>query len=317
MAVYDVFNGDADGIISLVQLRRADPRPEARLNTGRKRDIALLDRVDAKAGDHVTVLDISMRTNGDALRKILSRGASVFYADHHNPGDIPHHENLHAIIDTSPETCTAVLIDHCLKGAYRAWAVTAAFGDNFPKMARKLADGNNLPLDTLERLGILVNYNGYGASVDDLHFHPADLYGYLSAYDTPMDFLEDQADIYRKLDDGYNSDMAAAQSATILEETDRGLIIELPDAAASRRVSGVYGNHLAQQTPDRAHAILTRNQGSYVVSVRAPLANRTGADQLCLKFETGGGRAAAAGINALPFDQVENFVDAFNAQFAS
>ena len=63
-------------------------------------------------------------------------------------------------------------------------------------------------------------------------------------------------------------------------------------------------------------AILTRNQGSYVVSVRAPLANRNGADELCLKFETGGGRAAAAGINVLPLDQVENFVDAFNAQFA-
>ena len=37
---YDVFNGDADGIISLVQLRLSDPR-DAELVTGRKRDIKL------------------------------------------------------------------------------------------------------------------------------------------------------------------------------------------------------------------------------------------------------------------------------------
>ena len=317
MAVYDIFNGDADGIISLVQLRRADPRPEARLITGRKRDIALLDRVDAKAGDHVTVLDISMRTNGDDLRRILSAGAYVFYADHHNPGDIPDHENLHPVIDTSAETCTAVLIDHCLQGAYRAWAVTAAFGDNFPKMARKLAEGRNYPLDQLEQLGTLINYNGYGAGLEDLHFHPADLYRQLADFDTPMEFLAQRGSVFDKLQGGFNSDMETARSAKIIDESDKGLILELPDAAASRRVSGVYGNELAQETPTRAHAILTRNQGSYVVSVRAPLTNRIGADELCLKFETGGGRAAAAGINALPFDLLENFVDAFNAQFSS
>jgi len=45
MAAFDVFNGDADGVISLVQMRRADPRPEAKLVTGRKRDINLLKRV--------------------------------------------------------------------------------------------------------------------------------------------------------------------------------------------------------------------------------------------------------------------------------
>ncbi|PUE05199.1 MAG: acetyltransferase, partial [Candidatus Sedimenticola endophacoides] len=46
---YDVFNGDADGICALLQLRREEPR-EAVLVTGVKRDIALLERVDAGAG---------------------------------------------------------------------------------------------------------------------------------------------------------------------------------------------------------------------------------------------------------------------------
>jgi len=59
---YDVFNGDADGIISLVQLRLSEPR-DAKLITGRKRDIQLLERVSAQVGDRVTVLDISMRSN--------------------------------------------------------------------------------------------------------------------------------------------------------------------------------------------------------------------------------------------------------------
>ena len=61
MANFDVFNGDADGIISLVQLRLAEPL-NATLVTGRKRDVKLLNRVDASEGDRVTVLDISMRT---------------------------------------------------------------------------------------------------------------------------------------------------------------------------------------------------------------------------------------------------------------
>ena len=53
----DVFNGDADGLCALHQLRLADPQP-SELVTGVKRDIKLLDRVQAIAGDRVTVLDI-------------------------------------------------------------------------------------------------------------------------------------------------------------------------------------------------------------------------------------------------------------------
>ena len=67
-------------------------------------------------------------------------------------------------------------------------------------------------------------------------------------------------------------------------------------------MSGVYGNDLANQSPDRAHAVLTDIDGGYLVSVRAPLNNRSGADEVCRQFDTGGGRAAAAGINKLPHD---------------
>ena len=314
MANFDVFNGDADGILSLVQLRRAEPR-DAELVTGRKRDIKLLDRVKAGEGDHVTVLDISMRSNADDLLRILDAGASVFYADHHNTGDIPEHPNLQAVIDTSPEMCTAMLVDDCLEGAYRAWAVTAAFGDNFPVLARAKAEGHNLPLKSLARLGMLVNYNGYGGSVDDLLYHPADLYRELSSFDTPMDFLNENKAVFDALDAGYEADLLKATHADVIDATEKGHIITLPDSAGSRRISGVYGNQLAQDNPARAHAILTAQEGGYLVSIRAPLKNRSGADTLALQFETGGGRSAAAGINHLPDAELDRFIKAFRAAF--
>lgn len=314
MANFDVFNGDADGILSLVQLRRAEPR-KAELVTGRKRDIRLLDRVNAGEGDHVTVLDISMRSNADDLRRILAAGASVFYADHHNAGDIPDHPSLQAVIDTSPEMCTAMLVDTCLEGVYRAWAVTAAFGDNFPKLATGKAHGHDLPLAQLARLGMLVNYNGYGGSVEDLLYHPADLYRELAPFNTPMDFLNENKTVFDRLEAGYEADLLKATHAEIIDETHSGQIIGLPDTAGSRRISGVYGNQLAQDNPARAHAILTAQKGGYLVSIRAPLNNRSGADSLALQFETGGGRSAAAGINHLPDAELDQFIEAFRAAF--
>ena len=73
MRHFDVFNGDADGICALVQLRLAEPLDSV-LVTGVKRDIALLGKVKAKGGDKVTVLDISMQKNLPALNNLLSAG---------------------------------------------------------------------------------------------------------------------------------------------------------------------------------------------------------------------------------------------------
>ena len=314
MADYDIFNGDADGIISLVQLRRAEPR-KAQLVTGRKRDINLLAKVRAGRGDNLTVLDISMRSNQKDLTRILAAGANVFYVDHHNAGDMPDHENLAAIIDTSPEMCTAILVDTVLEGAYRAWAVCAAFGDNFPRLAREKAKGYDLPLGRLQRLGMLVNYNGYGADVTDLLYHPKDLYLELADFDTPMEFLQENTAVFQKLEAGFESDLSAAKAAQIMDEADGGLILALENNASSRRMSGVFGNQLAQDNPDRAHAILTRQSGGFLVSIRAPLAKRSGADILAMQFETGGGRSAAAGINHLPDAELDRFIKAFRGAF--
>jgi oligoribonuclease NrnB/cAMP/cGMP phosphodiesterase (DHH superfamily) len=55
-----------------------------------------------------------------------------------------------------------------------------------------------------------------------------------------------------------------------------------------------------------------RRDGAFTVSVRAPKANPAKADELCRQFPTGGGRAAAAGINQLPPEQFDAFVARFN-----
>jgi hypothetical protein len=100
-------------------------------------------------------------------------------------------------------------------------------------------------------------------------------------------------------------------------ESEKTAVFILPNEAWARRVSGVYSNDLANASPTRAHAVLTeRADGTYLVSVRAPLENKQGADDLCRQFPTGGGRAAAAGINALPGDHLDAFIEAFTATYA-
>jgi hypothetical protein len=90
----------------------------------------------------------------------------------------------------------------------------------------------------------------------------------------------------------------------------------LPDEPWSRRVSGSFGNYLAQTEPLLAHAILTaRREGGYVASVRAPLSAPSGADTLCYQFESGGGRKRAAGINHLPESDLTQFFARFSMAF--
>jgi hypothetical protein len=309
---YDLFNGDADGICALLQLRLDQPM-ESQLVTGVKRDINLLGKVEAQAGDQITVLDVSMDKNMDALHKALSAGAEVFYVDHHFPGDIPQHPNLTAIINEAPDVCTAALVNGHLQGRHLAWAVTGAYGDNLKATAESLAKGLDLPageLALLEELGTCINYNGYGPSIADLHFDPEALYRTLYAAVEPLAFT--RSDDFRKLSEGYKADMALAAALQPQHATDAVAVFVLPNEAWARRVSGVYSNDLATGNPDRAHAVLTlKDNGNYLVSVRAPLSNKQGAAQLCMQFPTGGGRAAAAGINDLPAQSMDDFVAAF------
>ena len=313
---FDVFNGDADGICSLLQLRLEDP-VESQLVTGIKRDIALLERVAAGEGDHVTVLDLSMVKNRDALNRLLAAGVNVDYVDHHAAGDIPDHSNLTVTISEAPEVCTALLINGRLRGARVAWAIAGAFGDNLDEPASQLsrkAGFSERDTTQLRELGICLNYNGYGPSLEDLHFHPANLYGALYEAQSPAAFAASNA--FRKLQDGYREDVAASEALAPVHVQPGFAVYQLPNASWARRVSGVFSNDLVRAFPARAHAVLTeRNDGSFLVSVRAPFERRTGAETVCSQFATGGGREAAAGINRLPAEQLDRLIGALSAEY--
>lgn len=317
MSHFDVFNGDADGICALIQLRQHNPLDSTRI-TGVKRDISLLQRVNAQSGDQITVLDVSLDKNRDALLNVLQQGAQVQYFDHHFAGEIPDHPGLTAHIDTSPTTCTSLLVDAFLQGQCRAWAVTAAFGDNFHDSAIAAAETLSLSeqqLDQLQELGTYINYNGYGSDLSDLHFEPDQLYQLMLPYTNPLDFIAADPS-FKQLQSGYIDDMQKAEALKAEHLQTGSAVFVLPNAAWARRVSGVYGNALARKYPQRAHALLTHKaQGGYLISVRAPLANRTGADILCRQFETGGGRAAAAGVNHLAEHDFDTFVNRFQEAY--
>ncbi|QEG39629.1 acetyltransferase [Roseimaritima ulvae] len=317
MAHFDVFNGDADGICALQQLRLAEPR-ESTLVTGVKRDINLLKRVDAQPGDTVTVLDISLDKNRDDLQRLLDNGVQVTYFDHHFAGEIPESAALNTSIDTAGDVCTGLIVNRFLHDAHLPWAVTALFGDNLHDAARNAAQPLNLDdsqLEQLETLGTLLNYNGYGSTLDDLYFRPDELYQKLHPYADPFEFIASDV-TFQTLREGFDNDMNRARSIAPVLQTERCAVFAFPCEAFSRRVSGVYSNLLARDNPQRAHALASLlPSGDYLVSVRAPLMTKSGADELCRQFPTGGGRKAAAGINQLPADQIQPFMDAMQKQF--
>lgn len=317
MRCFDVFNGDADGLCALQQLRLAEPL-EATLVTGVKRDIALLRRVPCDAPARVTVLDISLDANRDALQDLLQAGADVAYFDHHHAGELPVHGGLQAHIDTAAEVCTSILVDRHLAGAHRHWAVVGTFGDNLHRAAQSL--GASLGLDAiqsarLQELGEAINYNAYVDDESDLMVHPAELHRLLRRHANPLGVM-DAEPLLRQIRDTRAQDLALARDLAPHAQAPGARVFLLPDRPWSRRVRGAWGNALVHAAPDTAHAVVSPNRhGGLVVSVRAPLQRLQGADVLCRQFPGGGGRAAAAGINDLPADRLADFVQAFCAAY--
>lgn len=311
MKFYDVFNGDADGLCAMHQYRLAEPRDSVRV-TGVKRDIGLLERVPAARGDEITVFDVSLERNRDALERALTAGARVRWFDHHGAGEVPRRAGLRTHLDFAHDTCTSLIVDRFLNGRHRAWAVVGAFGDNLAASARRAAEPLGLSepqLHTLRLLGECLNYNAYGESPEDLHYHPADLYDTLSRYADPLDFViaEPVCEVLRT---ALGDDLARAAEVDPLMVRASVAAFALPDAAWARRIGGYYANRLVEAFPHRAHAVLLTRPGGWQVSVRAPLEDPRGADTLCRAFEGGGGRARAAGIDRLPESGLSAFLAA-------
>ncbi|NHL66845.1 acetyltransferase [Burkholderia ambifaria] len=311
------FNGDADGLCALQQLRLAEGAGGT-LVTGVKRDIKLLERIDARAGDRVTVLDVSHDQNRDACARLLRDGAVVRYFDHHFAGALPGDPRFDAYIDTAADICTSALVNRYLGGRHVRWAIVAAFGDELPALGDALA--REYGIDEAERctlaeLGLYLNYNAYGDCVGDLHFDPAVLADAMLPCADPFDFVRDTP-VFAALRDGYRDDMARACALVPLRDVPGATLIRMPDQPWARRVSGMLANERMRNAPHAALAVLSpRAQGGFVVSVRVPDGRPLCADEFCRGFPTGGGRKRAGGINHLPEAEFDAFAERFEAAF--
>jgi hypothetical protein len=309
MTVFDVFNGDADGICGLQQLRLESPA-DSTLVTGVKRDVRLLARVPAAAGDAVTVLDVSLDSNLADLTRILEAGAEVDYFDHHSARGAPSHPRLRLRHGASADVCTSLIVDAHLGGRRRAWALVGAFGDGLDEVAAELGKPllSGAELEALRELGRLLNYNGYGRTVEDLHFPPDDLYRRLCAHPDPLALAAEEPAV-RTLRDGYASDLARVEAVVPELESAALTVYVLPDAAWARRAYGLLANSLARDRPGAAYAVLVPNSAScYMVSLRVPGGSAVRADDFCGRFDSGGGRATAGGINHLPGKGLDDFL---------
>ena len=188
MTFFDVCNGDADGLFALRQWRLAHPE-ESIVVTGIKRDIALLARVEARAGDRVAVFDIAISRNEGGPGAPARGGVAVTLVRPSRAGPDPGTSEFTPHIDTDPEICTSLLVDRQLKGRFRLWAIAAAYGDNL----RRARSGwqtrfrwHHRSATQLRMLGEAVNYNAYGDCEADVRIHPAALYRRLAHYDDPL-----------------------------------------------------------------------------------------------------------------------------------
>ena len=318
MPHFDIFNGDADGICAIHQIRLNNPQ-ESTLVTGVKRDTLLLKNVTSVKNSVLTVLDISSHANRGPLLKLLKQGNTIHYYDHHFSGEIPESLLFHPHIDTSPGVCTSIIVDRCLQGVHRSWAIVASFGDNIHSSALKLADSLKLDTKEIEKLremGELINYNSYGETKEELYYSPESLYRAINTFSDPLEFFHSSGELV-KLREGFLNDMTLAEAILPQRNCTAGRIFIFPNEEWCRRVCGTSINKLAREEPYLAHSLLVeKHDGTFQISVRAPLAKPYGAEKLCIKF-AGGGRAMAAGINDLVPEEVELFFEAFEEQFLS
>ena len=282
------FNGDADGICSMIQWGLVHGIEGIRV-TGVKRDIELLERVHPVHGDEIIVMDISLARNHSRATELCGNGFKITWFDHHLAGDPIN--GMEANIDTSSNICTAKIVESYLQ-VESDWAHVALHGDGLSEHSSK---------PEYKELGELLNYNGYGADLSDLHFHPEKLLMQCLESNTPEQFMSTPA--FMKLQRGFAEDMSNAES---IENVD-GIYL-LPNEAWARRVVGVM-----------AHRINAQGSGPHVIAIdkgdtlQVSMRGESGIGELCAIFG-GGGRATAGGIDALPKGEIPALMNEVNAR---
>ncbi|MDQ3001695.1 MAG: acetyltransferase [Fibrobacterota bacterium] len=337
-----VFNGDADGLVAQHILGMEIGAPDLRV-TGGKRDIELLAQVPPLVSGHIYAMDISLRRNLDALGRLmplLSQGnLKITWYDHHEPGEPPADANIVLHINQAPETCTAAIVNAVHGLRHPLWAAMAAFGDNLPATASALASSGGASSHEaalLRRVGVLINYNAYGEKPGDRFFEPADLATRMAPFVSALDFCW-EASIIGPLAAQFDADRDRFQDLTALVDAPGAQAFLVPDEPFARRYGATWANERILQQPGIALAVLhPRIEGGYQVSIRAPRdwsgrasvgfadpgtgtssAHAPSAADLAKEFPTGGGRKLAAGIDALPADQLGRFTERFRDFFGS
>ena len=282
------YNGDADGICSMVQWGLVYGIEGKRI-TGVKRDIELLERVSPNPDDEIIVMDISLARNHARAVELSSQGYDITWFDHHLAGDPIDAIATH--IDTSSDVCTARIVEKFL-GVDSDWAQVALHGDGLSVHSSK---------PEFKELGELLNYNGYGADLSDLHFHPDELLLLCLQAKTPQNFIDTQA--FMTLKNGFESDLSNAKNI----EPSNGYYL-LPNEAWARRVVGVMA-HRINESGDGPHVIAIDKGETLQVSIRGS----EGIGELCKMFG-GGGRATAGGIDALPKSEIAALMKEVNSR---
>ena len=283
-----VYNGDADGICSMVQWGLVYGIEGHRI-TGVKRDIELLERVNPESDDEIIVMDISLARNHARAVELSSQGFDITWFDHHLAGEPI--DGIATNIDTSADVCTARIVEKFL-GVESDWAQVALHGDGLSVHSSK---------PEFKELGELLNYNGYGADLSDLHFHPDELLLLCLQAETPQNFMDTQAFITLKK--GFESDLSNSKNI----EPNNGYYL-LPNKAWARRVVGVMA-HRINESGDGPHVIAIDKGETLQVSIRG----NKGIGELCKKFG-GGGRATAGGIDALPKSEITALMKEVNSR---
>lgn len=309
---YVAFNGDADGLCAAHHLLFGK-EVEVTFITGVKRDIALLKKITQLKDADITVLDVAVEKNRNELNHLLSNNCRILWFDHHKSPDIPTHQNFEGHLDERSDVNTSLLVSNYL-GHLNPWTLVGLFGDNLSSVAQRLGAQLSVSepdLEQLKELGELLNYNAYGESMDDLHFSPVYLMEQMLTFSDPFSFIKDGG-VMEVLKKGKDEDIQKALSADNVSDH----ILVFPAEKWARRVIGIYANLLAKKHPTSPCALLVeKDEGGYVVSVRAPLDGNQNAAAFCQKFPTGGGRAKAAGVNHLESNSLNVFIEEFNRYF--
>ena len=318
MTNYDVFNGDTDGIFAWHQLRLAYPR-DAKIVTGVKRDVNLASKVDAEEGDLVTIMDVSHAKNRKDVQRILDSGAIVEYFDHHDPKELIDHPKITYHINTEPNISTGLIVNSHVNGQNHLWSIATAFGDNHFDLAMKMAETaglNDEEILILKQIGLVVNYNSYGQTVEDLFYSPEEIAQAAKACGSDVFKFLEQGDIFSTLSENFNADMSSAACQEPFAIMENGIIYSLPNEAWTHRIMGSFSNHLVYTNKNLACAIAVLNSdGTYRISVRSSINHPYGAGKLCSLFAGGGGREKAGGITNLPDSEMVNFKTEFEKAF--